>query len=64
VPIQFERKQAYNVAFLPSFGGCFVSQSTAPIYAIALFGADKIRLTSIFGLVALCERDQITQAEP
>jgi hypothetical protein len=31
------RTQANNVAFPPSFGGCRVSQCTAPMHAIALF---------------------------
>jgi hypothetical protein len=31
-----KRKQAYDVAFPPSFGGRRVSQSTTPLYAIVL----------------------------
>jgi hypothetical protein len=38
-----KRKQANDVAFPPSFGGCRVSQSTTPICAIALFRVSSRR---------------------
>ena len=38
----FERKQASDVAFPPSFGGCGVSRRTTPICAIALFRVNRL----------------------